>query len=122
MSKKKMKVSIFEIVWYSLCGLVALWGLTYITLGLIGDLLPVTATENGLAKASEVIRAHFGLGFLGWGMILVGIGAVLAIIVLLLNAKKSDKEVEKAARRAARLASNNVVDATSEPTNENPAQ
>ena len=122
MSKKKLKLSIFEIVWYSLCGLLALWGITYIVLGLVGQLLPITADENALAKASEVIKEHFGLGFLYWGMILVGIGAVLAIIVLLLNAKKSDKEVEKAARRAARLASNNVVDVPSEPVEETPAQ
>lgn len=113
MAKSKLKVSVFELVWYILCGAVALWGVTYITLGIVADALPITAEDNVLAEASEAIRKVFGLGFLHWGMILVAIGAVLATIVLLLNAKKSDREVEKAARRAARLSREEpkVVDA-----------
>lgn len=112
MSKKQLKVSVFEIVWYSLSAAIAVWGITYIVLGMIGDYSAITATENELAKASEAIKAAFGLGFFHWGLILTGIGAVSAVVVLLFNAKKSDKEVEKAARRAARLTRDNVVDAT----------
>ena len=35
MKKANRKVSIFEIVWYVLCGLIALWGLAFLTLGVI---------------------------------------------------------------------------------------
>lgn len=113
MSKKTLKVSIFEIVWYSICGAIALWGITYIVLGLVGDHLPITAEDNALSEASDAIKVTFGLGFFHWGLILTGVAAAAAIVVLLLNAKKSDREVEKAARRAARLVRNEtpVVDA-----------
>ena len=35
MKKANRKVTIFEIVWYALCGAIAAWGLTFITLGVI---------------------------------------------------------------------------------------
>lgn len=117
MSKKKLPVSIFEIVWYSLTGLVGIWGLVYIVLGLFAQFYPATNGNNPLKKASDVIESNFGLGFLYWGLIILGIAVVLAVIVLCINAKTADREVEKASRRAARLAAQvetpetNVVDA-----------
>ena len=33
--KNKMKITVFELVWYILMGLLAAWGLTFITLGVI---------------------------------------------------------------------------------------
>lgn len=104
MANKKAKLSIFEIVWYSITGLVSLWGLTYIVLGLIAAFYPATSDKNELLKASETIAKYFGLGFLYWGIIILAIGVVAAAFVLCIKAKETDREVEKSQRRAARLA------------------
>lgn len=95
------KLSIFEIIWYSLCGALALWGLAYTTLGLIGSF--ISPLDNPLKEASDVIAETFGgLGFLLWGLIILSVAAVAAIIVLLVFSKKYDREQEKALRRQAR--------------------
>ena len=104
MSKKKLPISVFEIVWYSLTGAVGVWGLTYVILGLVAQFYPATNSNNPLKKASDVIAENFGLGFLYWGLIILGIAVVAAVAVLCINAKTADREVEKATRRAARLA------------------
>ena len=106
---KKLKLSLFEFVVYVISGLLALWGLTYIVLGLFGQYLEVGSDQNVLAQANASFAKVFGLGFFGWGLIILSIGAVIAIICLCINAKKTDKEAEKAARRAARLGDEKVV-------------
>ena len=107
MKKANRKVSIFEIVWYSLTGALAVWGLTFIVLGVVARNLP---SDAALVKASASYAKTMGLDFYGWGLILLPLGVVLAVIVLLVNAKKSDREVEKQQRRAARIAAANVAD------------
>ena len=101
MAKKVRKVSIFEIVWYSITGLLGLWGLTFITLGVVARNLRSSAP---LYKADASVSAASKLGFFSWGVIILVSAALLALIVLLVNAKKADREVEKEQRRAARLA------------------
>ena len=110
MSKPVFKnLSLFELIVYLVAGALALWGLTYIALGLIGSYINVGADDNALLKGSEALAKVFGLGFLGWGLIILSIGALLAVVFLCINAKKTDKEAEKAARRAARLGDEKVV-------------
>ena len=58
------------------------------------------------------------MGFLYQGFLVLGIAIVVAVVFLLINAKKSDRDYEKAQRRAARLAKDNVVEAEVEPVNE----
>lgn len=106
MSKKKLKVSIFELVWYILTGACAVWGVTYVVLGLVAKFYPATSENNPLGQADGKFADTFGLGFLYWGLIILAIAVVAAVIVLCLTAKTSDREVEKAQRRAARLALN----------------
>lgn len=101
--KKKLAISTFELVWYILTGAVALWGLTYIVLGLIGMYAPVAAADNALAQASDKFKETFKLGFFGWGLIIFSVGAVAASACLIISSKSADRESEKAARRAARL-------------------
>lgn len=101
MAKKTRKISIFEIVWYSLTGGLGLWGLTYITLGVIARNL---RSDADLVKADTAYAETMKLGFLSSGLILISAAAVLAIVVLLINAKTADREVEKQQRRAARIA------------------
>lgn len=100
MTKKEHKLAKFEIFWYSLCGLLGIWGFVYVILGLVGN---AQESGNSLQKASERIAAKYNLGFIGWGLIIFCIATALAIIVLLRFAKKSDRESEKSTRRLARL-------------------
>lgn len=98
--KKAIKgTKIFEIVWYTLCGAVALWGLTYTVLGLVAKELP---SKELLSKANQTVMDIFGLGFFGWGLIILGVATVAAVIVLLVFAKRVDRDFEKTQRRAAR--------------------
>lgn len=98
---KNLKLSVFEIVWYSVCGAIALWGLTFIVLGLLAKYLPLRPSDNPLLLASNAYAKVFGLGFFGWGIINLIVAAVLVVIVLLISSKKVDRDVEKAQRRAA---------------------
>ena len=100
--KKNKKNNVGEIIAYVLAGLIALWGLTYLVLGIVAENLNVMSSENELLKASNTIKKLFGLNFIGWGMILLAVGALLAVIVLAVNAKKTDREFDREARRAAR--------------------
>ena len=103
-NKKKLPLHPFEIVWYALCALVGLWGLTYIVLGIIAENLPITSEDKGLVKASAQFAKIFGLDFLGWGLIILAIAGIAAVIVLLLFSNKVDRDYEKTVRRAQRLA------------------
>ena len=94
----KRKVSIFEIVWYTLCGLSAVTGLVFVVLGLVGEFGGKNVTS---------LR-----DFSTPGYICLIAGAIAASIVLIICAKGSDRASEAAARRAARLAK---VEAPSEP-------
>lgn len=111
MAKKNRKVSIFEIVWYSLTGGIALWGLTFITLGVIVRNLK---SDAELVKGNNAWQAAMKLSYFNSGLILFAAGVLLAVIVLLINAKTADREVEKQQRRAARLAAASAAD-TQEP-------
>ena len=103
-TKKKFPVHPFELVWYPLCGLVGIWGIVYIVLGLVALNLPVTAEDGDLVKANAKIAKTFGLDFFGWGLIILAIAAVAIVIVLLLFSNKVDREYEKTVRRAQRMA------------------
>ncbi|MCR5505501.1 MAG: hypothetical protein K6F07_00685 [Bacilli bacterium] len=132
-SGKKLPLHPAELVWYIICGLVGLWGLVYIVLGLIAQNLPITAEDNKFVAANNAFAKTFGLDWLGWGLIILAIAAVAAVIVLLSLAGKSDREYEKKTRRAARLAQleleeekeeqqGEVVDAEVKDVEEKPAE
>ena len=102
--KKKFPLHPFELVWYILCGLVGIWGLTYIVLGLVEQNLPISTENSELTKANLVIIEKFKLGFLPWGLIILAIAAVAIVVVLLIFSAKVDRDYEKNVRRAQRLA------------------
>ena len=105
MAKNNAKsVKIFEIIFYSICGALAIWGLTYIVLGLVAEYADIPSSQNYIEQASKSLAKQFGMGFLNWGIIIFCIGMGLGIAVLLIIANTVDKTSEKAARRAARLA------------------
>ena len=98
-NKKKLPVSIFELVWYPICALVILWGLTYVVLGL------VTKYNNirSLDEFEEGFKKLFGLSVYFWGLIIIAIGVVAGVAVMLIFAKTFDHASEKEQRRNARL-------------------
>ena len=122
-TKKKFPLHPFELVWYPLCGLVGIWGIVYIVLGLVALNLPVAAEDGDLVKANAKIAKTFGLDFFGWGLIILAIAAVAIVIALLLFSNKVDREYEKTVRRAQRMAQleaevdkeEGVIDAEVEP-------
>ena len=101
---KKLPLHPFELVWYILVGLVGIWGLTYIVLGLVASYLPIKTEDPRLVEANKKILELFKLDFLGWGLIILAIAAVAAVVVLLLFSNKVDRDYEKNVRRAQRLA------------------
>ena len=101
---KKFPLHPFELVWYILVGLVGIWGLTYIVLGIIASYLPIQSEDPALVKANDKILELFKLDMLGWGLIILAIAAVAAVVVLILFSNKVDRDYEKNVRRAQRLA------------------
>ena len=123
--KKKLPISVFELVVYILAGLMALWGITYVVLGVVAA--NFASYKSSLYIVDAALKDNTsGLGFLGQGLIVLAVAVVVAAFVLLSNAKKSDREYEKEQRRSAarnmRQAARKqaVVDAEAEPVN--PAQ
>lgn len=128
-NRKRFPLHPFEFVWYILTGLVGAWGLTYIVLGLIAENLPVKKEDEGLVKVNGEFAKTFKLDFFGWGLIILAIAAVAAVIVLLFFSNKVDRDYEKNVRRAQRMAQmeaeeakleeqEEVVDAEIEPVKE----
>lgn len=99
MAKKNAKISIFEIVWYTLCVLVILWGITYVVLSLINKYNDLTSLE----KFAADFKKTFGLSLYFWGLIIAAIGAVAMSVVMIAFAKTFDRAADREQRRSARL-------------------
>ena len=99
MAKKKLPVSIFEIVWYTICALIILWGITYVTLSLIDKYNDLKALHDFASK----FQSTFGLSLYFWGLIIIAIGVVAAVIVMIVFAKTYDRAADREQRRSARL-------------------
>ena len=99
-NKKKLPVSVVELIWYPICALVIIWGLTYVVLGLVSkynnDLTSLQEFNNNFTKL-------FRLNLYFWGLIIIAIGAVAAVVVMLFVAKVFDRATEREQRRSARL-------------------
>ena len=114
--KNLKKLSLFELIAYGVILLVGLWGLVYVCLGIAVEFV---STKTGVAKADAVLVSTFKIGFLWSGLIIMGAATLVAVVILLINAKKSDRDFEKAQRRAARLKKKpDVVDAETAPVEE----
>ena len=98
-NKKKLPISIFEIIWYTLCASVILWGLTYVVLGIITKYNDIDA----LTEFNQNFTKLFGLGIYFWGLIIIAIAVTAAVVVLLFYAKIFDRASEREQRRSARL-------------------
>ena len=94
------KVTNKEFVWYLVCGLLGFIGLISIIFGIIGYHMTGKSGTNFIVEFETKI--NFGLRYIG--LIFIAAAVVLSICVLLYNAKKADREVEKKIRRDQRLA------------------
>lgn len=99
MANKKSKISIFEKIWYVLCALVVLWGLTYIVLGIISRFADIAPLDD----FCKGFKRMFKLDIQFWGAIIIAIAAVAAVIVMLIFAKTFDRASDREERRSARL-------------------
>ena len=119
MKKILSKLSVFEIVAYSVLILMGLWGLVYTALGIASEFIYY---KTSVYQADQTLKSTFGgIGFLWGGLIVLGATAAVTVTILCINAKKSDRDFEKAQRRAARLKKNvapQVVDAEVAPIEE----
>lgn len=105
-TKKNHRISWKEWTFYAIAILIALFGLSLMITGIVGDNLGVSL-ENNLIKAAEkdFIATGFAMNFRNLGLVIIALGALVAIITLMVNAKKSDREHEKQLRRQERLSS-----------------
>ena len=94
-NKKKLPVSIFELVWYPICALVIIWGLTYVVLGLVTKYNNI----NALTEFNANFTKQFGLGLYFWGLLIIVIGVVAGVAVMLIFAKTFDRATEREQRR-----------------------
>ena len=98
-SKKKLPISLVELVWYPICALVILWGITYVVLGLVTKYNDISALTTFDANFKKL----FGLNLYFWGLLIIVIGVVAAVVVMLFYAKRFDRASEREQRRSARL-------------------
>lgn len=105
-TKKNRRISWKEWTFYAIAIVIALFGLSLMITGIIGDNLGVSL-ENNPIKAAEkdFIATGFAMNFRNLGLVIIALGALVAIITLMVNAKKSDREHEKQLRRQERLSS-----------------
>ena len=97
--KKKLPLSIFEIVAYSLCFLMGVWGIVYISLGIAANF---ARYDSALRATDLYLRAGTkDMGFLLQGVLILAIAVVVAVVILLIFARNADRDYEKAQRRAA---------------------
>ena len=93
------KISNKEFVWYLGCGLVVAFGIILLVFGIIGDNMNAPIESNYVKQFEK--NLGFELRYLG--IIIMAIGALVAVIVLIWNAKRADRDIEKRIRREQRL-------------------
>lgn len=105
-TKKNHRISWKEWTFYAIAILIALFGLSLTITGIVGDNLGVSLENNPIKAAEQdFIATGFAMNFRNLGLVILALGALVAIITLMVNAKKSDREHEKQLRRQERLSS-----------------
>lgn len=112
--KKKKLFTAGELFWYIVAGVFALGGLTLGVISIIGDYLPSNVTW--VIDAENAVRNFFQLDWSWriWGTILLALAVAIALIDLLVHARRVDLEEEKRTRRAQRLAGESIVETIQE--------
>jgi hypothetical protein len=118
-TERKATLSRFEIFWIALDGTIALGGLFMVVLGIIGDYLPVKASDNWILSGETSFESAIHLSFRWFGVIILIVAAFIAVLFLNYFAKKSDIDQERAVRRQQRL---QVISASDEVKKEAPIE
>jgi len=105
MAKKQHNISLKERIWITIASMLLVSGLTLSILSLIGDFLPVTNSNNWVVNAENAVIEFLNIPFdwLGWGTILLILGALTLTITLNIFAQKEQILREKEERRSQRL-------------------
>ena len=104
-TKKKFNFSKKEWAFYIVTLLIAFTGLVFAIIGIIGDHLPVKASENWVAISEKAwLTSWSPMGYRYWGIILLCGGLIIFSFALTFFSRESDRDSERAARRAQRLA------------------
>ena len=83
--------------------LVLLTGVGLLITYYVGEYLPIRSYQFKQFSASFNSFTHTSLGFIGWGIICLLLGAMIVTLVLSLSSKLEDKEKDRKARRELRL-------------------
>jgi hypothetical protein len=97
----KNKLSKGEKVFIVLDGILALGGLVMIVLGFIADLYPGKPGDNWTGQ--DAFQSAMHLSYRWFGVILLLVAALIAVIALNGFARKNDTDNERALRRAQRV-------------------
>ena len=110
----KDKFSTKELVGYIISGIIAMFGLVLVVLGIVERNMDVTTSKNYLYQADQKVQTALGikLSFWEWGLIFMALGVIIAVIILCVFAKKADREVDRKLRRQQRASS--AIDINSE--------
>jgi uncharacterized membrane protein YbaN (DUF454 family) len=100
---RKQKLTTGEILWTAICSLIAFGGLFMVILGIVGDYLPVKASQNWILLGEASFQATMKMNYRWFGVIILLADALIAVIYLNYYAKKSDIDEERALRRQQRL-------------------
>ena len=119
--EKKFNFSKKEWFWYILSLSLAFIGLVFAIIGIIGDHLPVKASDNWVTISEKAWLTNWSpLGYRYWGIILLVGGLVIFAFALTFFSRESDRDSERAARRAQRLAAMSQVAETPAPEESKP--
>ena len=110
----KDKFSTKELVGYAISGVIAMFGLVLVVLGIVERNMSVSTEKNYLYQADQKVQTALSikLSFWEWGLIFMALGVIIAVIILCVFAKKADREVDRKLRRQARASS--AIDINSE--------
>lgn len=91
LEQKIKRAKIWEVIFYVISGLLALFGIILIIFSVIGDYLP---RDNFIKIAENATLPIFGINGFSWryyGIILVFIALVIFLITVYVRSKSSDK-------------------------------
>lgn len=105
-------LSVKEIIGYAIAGLIAAFGLVLIILNIVGSAVNNNSGTNPIkvAESNLISALNVNISFLGYGLIFFALGIIILLIVLAINAKKTDRLIEKQIRRQQRLQSSALLD------------
>jgi hypothetical protein len=97
------KMSRGEIVWTCIAGAIGFAGLFMVVLGIVGDYLPLKASENWILLGESSFQGVMKMNYRWFGVLLILFAALVSVIYLNYYAKKGDIDEERALRRQQRL-------------------